>query len=548
MGVCEVGSGLEGLAVFRHPDYPYSMSVITPYDDIPYESQPRSYTHPDCLATWATLHGMTPAPITRCRVLELGCGTGGNLLPMAATLPESRFLGVDQSGRQIAMAQQISDLLGLNNVTWQTQSILDLDESLGTFDYIVCHGVYSWVPPAVQEKILALCRRQLAPQGVAYISYNTYPGWHARGMVREMLTYHVQDIREASARVAQARTFLSFLAGAIPDPDTSLARAVEEERNLVADTPDYYIFHEHLEACNQPLYFSDFMRQAEAAGLQFLSEAAPENYLARLRPEVQAAVQAMSANVIQFEQYLDFLFNRTFRRTLLCRADVALNRSPSPARVAALLVSGRAHPEPAPADTEAPAGASHFRTCEGTSLATSNPLLVAALTLLHEAAPQAIPFADLLAASQARAGAGSAGPVLTADVEPLEFAAALLRLYVSRIVALHTHQPRFTLSPGARPRAFGLARLLARTGLQVSTLCHVAVELAPFERAVLAHLDGTCDRPTLIEKLAHKVTTGELTAERGGQPVRDLPLARQLVEASLEEALNRLARAALLEA
>src|SRR5262249_61748376 len=99
-------------------------------------------------------------------------------------------------------------------------SILDVGPDFGTFDYILCHGVYSWVPPAVQDKILAICRQHLSPDGVAYISYNTYPGWHLRGMVREMLRYHVRQFSEAAARVQQARAFLEFLAQAVGETGT----------------------------------------------------------------------------------------------------------------------------------------------------------------------------------------------------------------------------------------------------------------------------------------------------------------------------------------
>src|SRR5262245_58637378 len=168
----------------------------TSYDEIPYSNTAFSYTHPDCLATVAALYGLTPPPVDRCRVLELGCGRGGNLIPMALALPDSRFLGIDLSARQIASGQEMVTALGLANIELRPFSILDVDESFGLFDYIICHGVYSWVPAEVQDKILAICARNLAPNGVAYVSYNTYPGWHQRGTVREMLCYHVQQFRE----------------------------------------------------------------------------------------------------------------------------------------------------------------------------------------------------------------------------------------------------------------------------------------------------------------------------------------------------------------
>ncbi|RPI58997.1 MAG: class I SAM-dependent methyltransferase, partial [Chloroflexi bacterium] len=137
------------------------------YDRLPYPSLSYPQTHPDRLATLATLLGMSPAPVERCRVLEMGCAGGGNLLPMADGLPGSEFVGIDASAVQIAAGQGAVAALGLANLSLRHLDILDVDESLGRFDYILVHGVYSWVPPEVQNKILTVCKENLAPQGVA---------------------------------------------------------------------------------------------------------------------------------------------------------------------------------------------------------------------------------------------------------------------------------------------------------------------------------------------------------------------------------------------
>ena len=160
------------------------------YDAVPYPDKPRPATHPDHLAALARLAGLNPAPARRCRVLELGCAAGANLWPMAQYLPESEFVGVDFSPVQVESGRRFVADLGLQNLTLTAASILDVDQSWGTFDYVLCHGVFSWVPREVQEAILTICTRQLAPQGIAYVSYNTFPGWHVRLMLREMVAYH----------------------------------------------------------------------------------------------------------------------------------------------------------------------------------------------------------------------------------------------------------------------------------------------------------------------------------------------------------------------
>ena len=141
--------------------------IRTAYDEVPYPSHPYPNSHPDHLATVATLLGLNPPASNRCRVLELGCASGGNLIPMALTSPDSRFVGVDLSREQIAEGQKTVEALGLTNIELRHLSILDLDDSFGSFDYIVCHGVYSWVPDNVQDRILAICAGTSCPRGSA---------------------------------------------------------------------------------------------------------------------------------------------------------------------------------------------------------------------------------------------------------------------------------------------------------------------------------------------------------------------------------------------
>src|SRR6266851_5993395 len=152
------------------------------YDEVPYHSFPFADSHPDRLATVAHLFGLTPPDPQTARILELGCASGGNLLPMAELYPQGRFIGIDLSERQIAAGQQAVTAVGLTNLELRQASILDVDASWGQFDYVIAHGVFSWVPEPVQDKILSICHTNLQPNGIAYISYNTLPGWHMRGM------------------------------------------------------------------------------------------------------------------------------------------------------------------------------------------------------------------------------------------------------------------------------------------------------------------------------------------------------------------------------
>jgi SAM-dependent methyltransferase len=217
-----------------------SETQATSYDEVPYGNYVFPYTHPETLATVASLFGLSTAPVRRCRVLELGCGTGSNLLPMAQDLPDSRFVGIDLSARQIDMGQEVARALGLPNLELRAASIMDVDARFGEFDYILCHGVYSWVPPEVQDKVLAVCRQNLAPHGVAYVSYNTYPGWHIRGMIREMMCFHALQFDDPAARVGQARALLELLRESVGDAKTVYGSLLQIESDLLEAASDTY--------------------------------------------------------------------------------------------------------------------------------------------------------------------------------------------------------------------------------------------------------------------------------------------------------------------
>ena len=180
------------------------MTLASSYDEVPYSSYPFSQSHPDRLATIAALFGMAAAPVDRCRVLELGCSSGGNLIPIAVQFPESQFVGVDFSRVELDQASSLVSALNLKNVELLHRNILELNADLRPFDYIIAHGVYSWVPDVVQDRILSLCSELLAPMGVAYISYNTYPGWHMRGMIRDMMSYRTAGLQRPEQELLQS--------------------------------------------------------------------------------------------------------------------------------------------------------------------------------------------------------------------------------------------------------------------------------------------------------------------------------------------------------
>lgn len=266
------------------------------YDKTPYPSAPYPQTHPDHLAVIGTLFGMQPRPVDGCRVLELGCADGSNLIPMAANYPDSEFVGIDLSERQISSAKQLADRLRLSNICFRQQSILDRDDSLCQFDYIIAHGVFSWVPFQVQQGILQLCRQRLAPQGIAYVSYNTNPGWRLRGMLRDMMIYHTRSLDDSSTRVQQARALVEFLAAEVRGQKNAYGVLLGNELEEMREWEDEYFRHDSLAEINEPLYFHQFIERATEHGLRYLGESEFHTmFVDNLSPQASRTLQHVVA-------------------------------------------------------------------------------------------------------------------------------------------------------------------------------------------------------------------------------------------------------------
>ncbi|HTS53779.1 MAG TPA: class I SAM-dependent methyltransferase [Burkholderiales bacterium] len=461
----------------------------TSYDEVPYESFPVPGTHPDRLATLAWLAGVQTPALETCRVLELGCAAGGNLIPMAVELPRAQFTGVDLSAAQVADGDAVIRALQLGNVRLIAGSVTDIDDSFGQFDYVIAHGIYSWVPNAVQEKILEVCNRNLAPQGVAYVSYNTLPGWRTRGLIRDLMRYHALQFTEPDQRVAQARAMLDFLARGVPDENSAYGKLLRSELELLHSAPDYYILHEHLEELNEPLYFHEFIERAQRHGLQYLADAEiASTQLSRFPPPVADTVRRLASDVIRQEQLMDFLSNRTFRQTLLMHAEQSFNRLVTVERMQALWVASpaaaaRRNPDLAEGIVE------KFCTPAGMCVSTPRAITKSALLTLSTRWPAAVAGPELTASAYSRLNPLAAKPPRAEDAETL--AGDLLHSYAAGIVELHVRASPFSIEPGTRPCASPLARYQAERGTRITTLRHDSIVVPDPIRALLPLLDGS---------------------------------------------------------
>jgi methyltransferase-like protein/SAM-dependent methyltransferase len=525
-------------------------AVGTSYDEVPYESHPYPQSHPDRLATIATLFGMKPASVAKCRVLELGCAAGGNLIPMAASLPNSEFVGIDNSSRQIADGQELIDALKLGNVKLRT---IDFNDVIAAneepFDYIIAHGIYSWIADPLQEKLLEICGKLLAPNGVAYVSYNTFPGWHYRGMIRDMMLYHTEQFPEPAMRATQARALVEFLAQSLQssaeDPYPAMLR---QNLDIIRRQTDSYLLHDHLEEVNDPVYFYEFVERAQKQGLQYLGESEFATMLTNMYPkEVTDTLQRVAKDIVRMEQYMDFLRNRTFRQTLLCKSDLTLKRNVTPQDMATFRVASPLE-MPEKLDIRSMQPDTFKVGSSNTTLTTSVPIVKAAFQHLAEIWPHSISLDRLLAVARSRLSSVTIRDQAMVQAEMQALGSAILTGYTVRLLELRTHEPEFVTEITDRPRASDLARAQAKRGGRITNQRHEIVHLDEFSRRTVQLLDGTRDRAALLDSMAALVTDGTLMVEQEGRPVAGGDPLKQILGDAVDRCLNRFTKAAIMVA
>ena len=437
---------------------------MDPYDAVPYPGGAFPRSHPAHLAAVARLFGVPASDPARCRVLEIGCGEGRNLLPMAAVLPDATFVGIDPARTAIDAALARRAEAGLANVAFHAVGVEAIDASWGSFDYVVCHGVWSWVAPEVRAEILAVCGRHLAPGGVAYVSYNTLPGWYLEMPARDLMRRHAAGFLDPLERTGQARAVLELLRDGARSQMPAYAQAARELSAVLEARSDGYLFHEHLAEHHEPVYFTDFAAAAGSAGLRYLAEADVSQLFDHdLPPAGREGVALLGQELIAREQLLDFLRGRLFRATLLVREGTTIHRQWTPDRLAGLwlrtglraLADGRYHLDRRHIGFE------------------GEPPAV--LRRLVDAAPAALPASEIV--SDPRDGV------------------IVLDLLSRGLVEARAVAPPWTTAPSDRPVATALARAEARAGDTVVALDHTTVRLKAAQRAMVASADGATRQP-----------------------------------------------------
>ncbi|MBL9205097.1 MAG: class I SAM-dependent methyltransferase [Opitutaceae bacterium] len=523
-------------------------AASTSYDALPYEGGAIPLTHPLRLAAAAGLQGLATAPVATGRVLEIGCGDGFNLLPLAACYPEATFHGLDLSQRHITAAQAVAHEVGLTNVTFTRCDVLEFQPAGRHYDYIIAHGIFSWVPETVRHRILRVIAEGLSDAGIATVSYNTFPGWRLRGALRDLLRFHTEATPSSLEKVQRGRELLTALSQSVI-PGTAYGTYLKHEIQEATARSDSYLLHEFIEGENQPFSLPEFVAVAENEGLAYVGDADPRVTAGgNLRPDVSEALKQVTRDPIAFAQYVDFITVGSFRRSLLVRKGRRPDPVPDHDGVRRGWFSSPFQPESAAPQIK-PGARERFHGRAGTSFETDHALVKAVVVQLSQVSPADLSHSALVESVGSRLSpfevnlntpAESGGPPDRALIRPL-------------IELVNRGLVEFTLEPlpavgnqRGRPRVSALTRYEAKHRSTVTNRRHVGVKVAALIRWLMVRLDGTRSRENLEHEYCQAAESGILAVTVGGRVVTDPAALRAVASEHVGLGLGRLEASAYL--
>lgn len=487
------------------------------YNETPYHSHPFSQTAPEHLAAIATLFSVQSVPVERARILELGCASGGNLIPTAMRLPHAQITGVDLSSVHILEGQATIERLGLKNITLQHMDLSEITSDFGTFDYIISHGVYSWIPEEVQVAMLRICSENLSDQGLAYISYNTYPGWKYREVIRDAMMFRGASRETPQEKLSYARGMIDFLHDK-SNPESLTRKNIDEVLPVLKNSQDYYLIHEFLEHCNFPCYFHQFIERSQKNGLHYLAESQPScMFLSNFSAEItEPLLRECHGSQVAVEQHLDFLTGRSFRQTILLKEQRAteINYRLNPAQLQKLHYAGVFKLEQVSPESDKPF---KFITLHGLEVYFSNPIAVAAAQILNEHYPSTMQIHEIAEEVSKRTPLSNQKnrmdqclPVVCQFVEDM-IIKGVIRCR-SQAVSLASEVSEYPLRDAS-------ACSTTLDSDQITNAWHERVPLNVIEKSIFPLLDGQHNLEQLHAHLLHEVAEGRLNFSKHGEPI-----------------------------
>ena len=479
-----------------------------PYDHVPYLSSISALTAPEHLALCSYWHDVAPPPIRCFHATELGCGDGANIIALAFYHPESNFVGIDLSSGQIHLASLAAAGANLKNVRFVQGDICELDaDSFPPSDYIIAHGLYSWVPEDTRKAIFRFCRHNLKPTGLAYISYNALPGWATRNLVRETLL-RAPSVRDAPIhpKAEKAIQVAANLLEDLPSRDYAAAVLLANELERVRNGAPFYVLHEYLAETNQGFWLRDFVDAARSHDLDYVCDAQFCRWEGNVSPDLRARLAQRTTDQVEQEETADLLGDRYFRASILCRSDAV--RTPTSrdelwqqVHIATSLGGLSDQFDLAEGVVE------KFSGTNGTEITLQASITKAAVVSLCAQWPRGATLQHIHErAVQLLHQYGFSVP----DYSEMQLRDDLTTLFEAGQVDLRLHEPEYNSSVPSNPEAHALARYEAAHRNALSTPFHLPIPFEPAAMALVKELDGRRSHADLARDFGEPLTAETL--------------------------------------
>ena len=512
-----------------------------PFDKskLPNISYSNFYANPSYVRTLSKLVGLEAASLSTAKILELGCASGGNILPFALKYPDSHTIGIDLSNDLIAIGNEMKLSLNLSNIDLICCDIQDLDTSFGTFDYIIVHDVFSCVTDEIRLKILTICKENLNENGLAYISYNALPGWNNLATVRDLALFHSNNFEALPEKINQIRLLFDFLKEAVKESDSAYAKLMFETSELLQDKPDFSIVHDFLQTYNKAFYFSAFMDEATKVGLQYVVDAEISKMYIHNYSKIISDKLGGIEEVVRMEQYLDFITNRAFRQTILCHNHRIINRKiPLDKLVNYYFKMNLVSSSDEESDKEA---IFYLNNNPEDTITTNNPMLKAIFEVLSENNGY-LSFHDVASLSNNKL------PEINLSEIEAQAKVSLMDLFFKGKIDIRSDFISTTSHEMDAPKVweYVTAQALYLKQKVVTNLYFESVQLSLFEYYLVRYMDGNNTKEVIISKMLEHFKNGDLISNYKGTKVTSDEKLRGIISLAYLDALENFSDQALL--
>ena len=516
------------------------------YDQLPYTSYPFPYAYPSHMRAIATLFGLSPPKLETARILELGSSAGENTIPFAFNYPKSECVAIDLSKVEIAEGQKRLSTLGIKNLDLKVANILDVDDSWGKFDYIYAHGIYSWVPEIVSEKILDISKNNLSPNGIAYVSYNIKPGWNMGMTIRDMMKFHTSSLSNVKEQIEQARAFVNFINSVLEGSNSPYAQYLKQEALSISQKADSYIYGEYLVEYNHQEYFKDFIAKIRKRSLEYLADThLTSMYLNNLPPKAVEKLKEVKDLVLS-EQYMDFVSNKRFRCTLMCHKDNKVNRNLGPKSLEKLKFTFHIVPEKSfdkvDIEDNLEVCTFYFQNNKAQKITITNVILKAIFYIFSENLGYQLSINDI-----AKFAMKKIKKVQLQDIKK-ELNNNLLNLIFQGYVKIYSENPLNINNISDKPKVSYLVKnqirhLDTNSDLWVTSQLNELVAISHFEYHLLQYLDGKHTKKDLLDKL---LKIEDIKIHKEGKEITDIKEKTNIYKEQIDLSLDKFKKSSLL--